>query len=166
MKYLDFFMDEKNSIQNKIELLLQKYRVQPVGTGYIDLILTNDIFENFVHELTAINVIISNVSWWCHCTKISEKELGCPHGMGGPISKYCGGWFSETQIPMFEVGFKQNLNELDMDFISDEVKQINSDFIKYIKNDFVKSIHYSKCLMPGLWLYVPDEWNRIWYMIG
>lgn len=159
MVYFDFLKMNTKRIQNDIELLITKYKVEPVGNGYIDMIINNDLVEEFISELTKSNIIVEGVTWWCHFTKTSEIEIGCPHGMGGPISDYYEGWFSETQIPIYEVTTDKVIR-IDMNTLSNGVKEINSQVINYIKYDFPKSDEYLKCLVPALWLLVPEDWKR------
>jgi hypothetical protein len=158
MSYLDGLKMRSKSIQNDIESLLFKYKVEPVGTGYIDMITANELVEGFIDELTNMGLVVEGITWWCHCTKKSEEALGCPHGMGGPISNYYDGWFSETDIQMFIPS--DNLEKITTDSYGKDVKSINARVIKYIKQEFPKSKSYVECLVPSLWLFVPDDWER------
>lgn len=155
MNYIDSLNQQKGNIQNQIKSLLEKYKVQPVGTGYIDLIVLNQFVDSFINELSDINILVSGITWWCHCTE-STDGLNCQHGMGGPKSKYYDGWFSETTIPMHDV----NLINSEIDDFTDKIKYSNDKVIKFIKSDFVKSEFYIRYLVPALWLYVPDNWER------
>ncbi len=173
MNYIDSLRSESESIQNKIELILEKYKIQPIGNGYIDLITSNSDIEDFISELSGIKIIINGVTWWCHCTEKSKKESGCPHGMGGPRNRYGDGWFSEMQVRMFEIPDEELIIET-IDILDNKVKVINEKVIRYIKHDFSRLIKYDfskekaylECLVPALWLYVPDEWKRLWYFNG
>ncbi|KON88533.1 hypothetical protein AF332_18085 [Sporosarcina globispora] len=78
--------------------------------------------------------------------------------MGGPISDYYDdGWFSETQIPMF-LSFN-DLENITLNRTVDDIKPINDIVLKYIKEDFPKSDFYIECLVPALWILVPDDWE-------
>ncbi|HWO98530.1 MAG TPA: hypothetical protein VNM45_19820 [Bacillus sp. (in: firmicutes)] len=158
MGYLDDLKIKSKFIRNELELLLSKYKVQPVGSGYIDMITANELVEDFIEELTSNHLVIEGVTWWCHCTEKSKEMLGCPHGIGGPGSDYYDGWFSETQIPMFLSS--DGLEEITMDSSIDDIKSINDAVVKYIKEEFPKSNAYIECLVPALWLLVPDDWER------
>ncbi|BCG59453.1 hypothetical protein [Paenibacillus sp. URB8-2] len=164
MEYLDMLRSTSLATQTRIEEILKNYYVQPVGTGYIDLITMNEYIESLITDLTKVNIIIHAVSWWCHCTKESETKLGCPHGMGGPYSDYFDGWFSETQIPLFDID-EQELKKINKLNLVKEVKAYNDRINTYIKKHFSKSKDYSECMVPALWLFVPEEWNRIIYQI-
>jgi hypothetical protein len=159
MDYINYLRDEYDATNNIIEVLLNKYKVQPVGNGYIDLIVSNELIEAFLNELTNNYIIIKGVTWWCHCTRESKLLFGCPHGMGGPESRYYDGWFSETQIPMYEIP-NQVLVGIGLSGLEDKAKLINGEILRFIKNEFKNDQSYLECLVPALWLYVPKEWKR------
>lgn len=160
MDYLSYLRDESCEIQNKLKILLEKYKVQPAGHGYIDLIVGKELLEAFINELTNHNIIVAGVTWWCHCTTESELLLGCPHGMGGPRSNYYQGWFSEVQNPMYEIS-KQVLDEINLSELHDNVKSINKQVLQYVREELNQNKSYLECLVPALWLYVPDEWKSL-----
>jgi len=62
--------------------------------------------------------------------------------MGGPISEYYGGWFSEMWFPMAE--FENN-------------EQVTT----YLKTLDAPSA--LACFVPALWLDVPDDWVNEFY---
>ena len=124
-------------IKNDLDKLIKKYKVQPVGTGYIDCILTFENIFDFINDLSNINIIVYGLTWWCHC---KDQNADCPHGMGGPKSEYYDGWFSEMWFPLLE--FKCNEQVIE--------------YIKNVSND--KKI--LKCFVPALWLDVPDNWKN------
>lgn len=113
--------------------LMNKYKVQAIGNGYLDCVVVENV-SSFIHELTNVKIKVTNISFWCHCTEKHKHTYNCPHGMGGPKSKYYDGWFSEMcHIPLIEV----TSNELALD---------------YIENKMRFESFYSPCLVPGLWL--------------
>jgi hypothetical protein len=158
MSYLDDLKINSTLIQKELEFLLSEYKVQPVGNGYIDMITANELVVDFINELTNKDLVIEGVTWWCHCTEKSKEVLACPHGMGGPISAYYDGWFSETEIPMF-LPFNE-LENITLKRTVGDIKPINDLVIKYIKEEFPKSDDYIECLVPAIWLLVPDDWER------
>jgi hypothetical protein len=162
MKYLELLKSDSEHAQRQIEVILKKFKVQPVGTGYIDLITLNDFIGDFIEELTAASILIEGVTWWCHCTDDSRAELGCPHGMGGPMSRFFNGSFFETHIQMFEIANK-DINDINSINLTTIIPNINSQILKYIKNEFIQSDEYLECLVPALWLSVPRDWKRINY---
>jgi len=117
-----------------IDNLLAKYKVQPVGKGYIDCIVTMENVKDFINELSFNNILVTGVSWWCHHTKENDKKYNYEYGMGGPKSTYYEGWFSEVPY-MFGDGFNDNIDAMD-----------------YIFNKVKKDKFYSPSLVPGLWL--------------
>src|SRR4026207_185373 len=101
--YIQNLQNNPDRFQSAIETLLEKYQVQPVGNGYIDLILKKENSLNLIRELTNLPVAVCSLSWWCHFTLETESQLGCPHGYGGPQDKYGEGMFSEcNQYPDFD----------------------------------------------------------------
>ena len=118
--------------------LIEKYKVQPVGCGYIDCIVTFDNVFGFINDLSNANIKITGLTWWCYCKK---NGFGCPHGMGGPLSRYYEGWFSETVWPIIEF-------------------ENNEQVAAYIKNPGDSEI--SECFVPALWLDVPADWKNLY----
>ncbi|SMF87871.1 hypothetical protein SAMN05661091_3982 [Paenibacillus uliginis N3/975] len=85
--------------------------------------------------------------------------------MGGPKSEYYDGWFSELQNDLYEVDKKS----VDSIFYDKELVSLtNSDTLKAIQDLLKEPFKYTpaeyiegnKCVMPGLWLLVPDDWKR------
>lgn len=121
--------------KEKLNLLIKKYKVQPVGNGYLDCIVVENAVD-FVNELSNIGVNVTNISLWCHCTEKHKHIYNCPHGMGGPRSKYYEGWFSEMcHVPLIDV----KGNDMAINYITDRIKS---------------EPFYSPCLVPGLWLHL------------
>ena len=124
---------EKLAVDN----LMRQYKVQPVGQGYIDCIVSMDNVEAFIKKLSEANVKISTLTWWCHC---KGDSLTCPHGMGGPLSYYYSGWFSEMcYLPTVEF-------------------QTNEQVLAYLKSP--NDIEMLDCFVPAVWLDVPDTWTN------
>lgn len=166
MEYLKYLSTIKVVKQNEIEDLLEKYKSQPVGTGCIDIITANNLVDDLIKELTNINVVINGVTWWCHCSDTNKERLGCPHGMGSPISDFYNGWFSEMcHLEMYDIP-ENELQHLKFDENTpSEIKSINERIKNYIK-DFSNHKDYTECLTPALWLHVPNEWKRVKYLIA
>ena len=121
-------------MKHNLDNLMKQYKVQPVGKGYIDCIVTWENVFCFVDNLSKIDIKIRGLTWWCHC---KDQSSGCPHGMGGPLSEYYGGWFSEMQFPLVEF-------------------ESNEQVIAYLKAPNDPNI--LGCFVPALWLDVPDGW--------
>jgi len=166
MIYFDFLELNKNEITEKLEILLQKYKVQPVGNGYIDCIIMKENLEEFVEELTTLGIVISDVTWWCYVNP-DDIDTGCPHGMGGPRSKHYKGWFSELQNKMYEVeeeiintileSYNKGLIKLTNISTIDGINNLLREPFRYTPKEYIKG---NKCVMPALWLLVPDDWRR------
>lgn len=118
----------------ELDDLMTKYKVQSIGNGYIDCIIVERI-PDFVEALHESGYFVEAITWWCHCTEINKKSCGCPHGMGGPKSKFYDGWFSEMvcESKTFKIY---------------EHKAV----IKYVTEDIKKEAFYSPCLVPGMWI--------------
>ena len=78
--------------QGQINQLIADYGVYS-GTRYSDIIIPRDRFVEFINSLTNIGIAINSVGWWCNATDENKTKYGCPHGYGGPMTKF--GWFSE-----------------------------------------------------------------------
>jgi hypothetical protein len=164
--YMQNLHDNHEQFQVVIDDLLQKYKVQPAGDGYIDLILDCKSSLQLIDELAKQAIAIETLTWWCNCTPESELKFGCPHGMGGPTNKFGDGWFSECDhYPDFVVAEQQSsLDEASMepDIFADECAKL---VINYIEKKLPDERFYSPCLHPGLWIYIPDYWQRKYYWI-
>ena len=121
---------EKHDLDN----LIQQYKVQPVGWGYIDCIVSLENVFYFIDSLSKIGIKVDGLTWWCHC---KNQNPGCPHGMGGPVSKYYDGYFSEMWFPPVEF---------------ESYEQV----VAYLKTPNDPNI--LDCFVPALWLDVPDNW--------
>jgi len=102
MKYLDVLEMNKVEIIERLEGLLIKHKVEPVGNGYIDCIVMKNNLEEFIICVSDLGILVPYASWWCYVDP-SDSNNGCPHGMGGPQSIYYEGWFSELQNDLFSL---------------------------------------------------------------
>ena len=135
----------KECEMKKIDLdnLIKQNKVQPVGRGYIDCIVTFDNVFEFLNGLSGIGIKVYGVTWWCHS---KERNSGCPHGMGGPLSKYHDGWFSEMWFEMLRF---DNNNQVASYLESTNDETMHEWFEKRLE-----------CFVPALWLDVPDDWRN------
>lgn len=124
--------------KNELDLLLEIFHIEPVGKGYIDCICPIENAPAFISELTKHSIKVIGFTWWCHVT---EGHEAC--GLGGPVSRYEEGWYSEIEMG--------NVKEF-----SD-----NDEIIKYLKYDWLKSPDYRPCFTPAFWLDVPKNWENI-----
>ena len=82
-----------------------------------------------------------------------------PSGMGGPKSTYWDGCFSEMMIDLKEF----ETIELDQILVKQQhayIKKLNQEIKTYILAESVQNQYNESCLVPALWLYIPDHWNR------
>jgi hypothetical protein len=166
MKYIDYLSLNRKEIIERLENSINQNKVQPVGDGYIDCIVMKDNLKQFVNDISSIGIIISDVSWWCYVDP-NYKNSGCPHGMGGPISDYYVGWFSELQNELYEAN-KDKIDSILYSYDNEAVNKINQETMFGIENILKEPLKYTpsefieenKCVMPGLWLFVPDDWKR------
>ncbi|MWV43378.1 hypothetical protein GRF59_07000 [Paenibacillus sp. HJL G12] len=167
MMYFEYLNTRKKQFVEQLEYSLKSYKVQPVGNGYIDCITMKDNMKLFINEVSTIGILISVVTWWCYVDP-SNNLSGCPHGMGGPISKYYEGWFSELQNEAYEVDEerlssiihfydKQHITLLNQDTMN-RIEQILKEPFRYTPSEYIKE---NKCVIPGLWLLVPDDWKSL-----
>jgi hypothetical protein len=73
--------------------ILQRNKAQPVGQGYIDIIVKREYVENFVKEILSAGFYIKAANLWEYCKTIDTKSQ---LGMSGPRSKFFDGWFAEV----------------------------------------------------------------------
>lgn len=163
--YFQNLLGNSEHFQRAIDGLLQKYQVQPVGVGYIDLIVEKKKSLALIHELSSLPVAVQSISWWCHSTVETKAKYGCPHGMGGPQNMYGEGRFSECeQYPIIDIlALPSSMNS---DAITHQAfsKHCNELAANYIANVLQTQSFYSPCLYPGLWLRVPEHWKRKYYL--
>jgi hypothetical protein len=165
LKYFEFLSSNNIKITRQIEDTFSRLKIQPVGNGYIDCITMKNCLEPFIKSLTEIGVVVFCVSWWCYVEP--DNIDGCPHGMGGPIADYYPGWFSELQNDSYEVDedrLKAIVNSNDKKELAllnqDTLKQINETLKKPFRYTPTEYIEGNNCVMPALWLLVPDDWKR------
>ncbi len=114
----------------KVDRVIDRLHIQPVGSGYIDMICPSKNIKAFIDEMDALNVRIYGFTWWCHVTGDHK-----PCGLGGPKNKFGDGWYSEV----FQLG----------DII---LMQSNDEVRDYLLNVYPNSEDYKPCHNPGFWL--------------
>lgn len=162
MRYFDYLESNKKEIVEQLERIFELYKVEPVGDGYIDCIVLKDNMQMFINEISASGILITDVSWWCYVSPNNNESSGCPHGMGGPKSKYYDGWFSELQNAFYEVD-KDKVESLINSYDSNKVSFLNMQTIEGIQEMLRVPFRYTpteyirenKCVMPGIWLLIP-----------
>jgi len=139
--------------KEKLDKLLIEYKAQPVGNGYIDIIVMRENIDDFVNAILEQKINITAISWWDYCSDNTQKsELG----MGGPRSDFYPGWFSEIT---------SEFDKLEYQTSSENYKAI--DILKIIENKVITlqankySFKDTKTITPGFWLDVPNDWCNI-----
>lgn len=108
---------------------LTQFKIQQVGNGWIDLICPWEMIEKFLDFCNIQGIKVKGFTWWCHVTDDHE-----PCGMGGPISQYFDGWFSEIQM--------------------DEpcTFETNEGYRVFLLDEWKNSAEYRECYWPAFWL--------------
>ncbi|MEP1150294.1 MAG: hypothetical protein ABJH08_01085 [Balneola sp.] len=135
--------------KENLDRILEEYKAQPVGSGYIDIIVKRENYRTFVQSLIENGFKIRSISWWEWCNQ--EKE--CEYGLGGPESDYYNGWFAEIPIDKDDLSFdglnNKEMIEKTLDFIDNKSIKFSDEMVKFKNSDW---------LLPALWLKVPEEW--------
>ena len=161
--YIQALQAKREYFQHAIETLMEKFQVQMVGNGYTDLILPISESLKLIEELTKMQVALKTITYWCLCTPESEKNLGCPHGLGGPRNRFGEGWYSEfcTVYYNIEEG-GVNLDDISLE-PKELVKLCNQIAANHLLYDLPKKSFFRECIHSGLWLHVPDDWKSLKY---
>ena len=156
--YFERLADPSSAVQKDLDRMLETFAVQPVGTGYIDIIVPLPKYEQFLAALTTLGIAAHAVTLWCTASETNKQIYGCPHGMGGPVHN--GVWFSEIcerdpfDVQDHGIGIEQS--HLDPFALAQEC---NSLTLAFVSNGIKDRPEYSPCLAPGFWLAVPDSWQ-------
>jgi hypothetical protein len=149
--------DDKQ-VQRQLDAALVNFRVEPVGHGYIDIIVPRAKAEAFLEEMSRLGIASHCATMWCEATAENKEALGCPHGMGGPVNY--GIWYSEMcETHPFDVedrGFDIMKSRLEPFALA---RTCNAIVLSYIQEGMRKRLEWSPCLVPGIWLAVPDDWR-------
>jgi hypothetical protein len=131
-----------------LDELLVRHKAQPVGHGYIDIIVNRDSYKSFVTDLILNGYTIESISWWEWCSGDKESD----YGLGGPKSRYYDGWFSELSIDVddIKVNDEKQIEEI-LDAIETKSISFHNNTATFKQNNW---------LTPGIWLAVPDDWRN------
>ena len=139
-------MDKEN-----LDRLLETHKAQPVGHGYIDIIVNRENYKPFIEDLVSNGFKIESVSWWEWCPGENENE----YGLGGPTSRHYDGWFSELSVPVDDIELPEddNIRQIEKVINTIEAKSIS------FPNETV-TFKQHNWLTPAVWLDVPNEWRN------
>ncbi len=140
-------MDKKT-----LDDLLEKYKVQPVGKTYAELIVPRAHCREFVTELVENAYKVDGVTWWERC----EQETGSQYGLGGPKSIFYEAWFSEIPASADDFTFSEEMQKEEI--IQEILKRIETKEIFFSKQTI--KFNESNWLTPAICLDVPEDWRN------
>ncbi len=79
-------------IKSQLDRLIQSHEAQPVGSGYIDIIVPRIRYRSLAQDLIQFGARVIAVSWWEYVASVSQPNS---YGTGGPRSNFFEGWFAE-----------------------------------------------------------------------
>ncbi len=136
----------------KLDTIIRHYKAQPVGYGYIDIIVSRENYKEFIEEIVKSGYQIDSISWWEYCLDNKEPI----YGLGGPESVFYDGWFAEIPIKVDEIQLSANLIEREkIDTIINLIKTKTISF-----TDEKITFRDNQWLTPAIWLDVPNEWRN------
>lgn len=136
--------------KHKLDLLLKHHQAQPVGDGYIDIIISRKNYTAFVDDLVKSGFSITAISWWEYCANDAEPL----YGLGGPKSLFHDGWFAELSVEVDDVPRAKTAVAADV-----IIKMIESKVL--ICPDEVIDFKTCNWLTPAVWLDVPKGWKNL-----
>lgn len=135
--------------------IIERHKAQPVGHGYIDIIVLRDNYQDLVADLVNSGFKIQSISWWEWCPEGKESE----YGLGGPQSQFYNGWFSELSIDVDDIKLDEGITSETI--IAEITKRIETKTFSF-PNETV-TFRQNKWLTPAIWLDVPDDWRNKYY---
>jgi len=135
-----------------LDTILETHKAQPVGHGYIDIIVSRENFKRFIKSLIMNGYSIKSVSWWEWCPEGKE----CDYGLGGPQSNFYNGYFAELPVNIDDIEISADLsNEKVIEHI---INLIEEKSITY--PDERVTFKQNNWLTPAIWLDVPSSWRN------
>ncbi|WP_434353712.1 hypothetical protein VH441_01425 [Psychrobacter sp. HD31] len=130
-----------------LDKLLLKYKAQPVGSSYIDIIVSRLNYQKFIKEILENKYKIRAISWWEYIPDIDTPNT---YGMCGPTSKFYDGKFAEAPYQIDDI----------------EETKTDKDIINLIENKVLCEYHNeiisfknTQSLTPAIWLDVDKKWK-------
>jgi hypothetical protein len=135
-----------------LDNIIEKHKAQPVGHGYIDIIVSRENYKDFISDLVTTGYKIESVSWWEWCDERKENK----YGLGGPESIFYKGWFAEIPVPLDDFSFSKDTNKENI--IKEVLNKIETKTISF--PDKIVTFNGNSWLTPAIWLDVSDEWKN------
>ncbi len=134
--------------KTRLDELLEEYKAQPVGNGYIDIIVSRENYRSFAKALIDSGFIIEAISWWEYLENIDAPNS---YGMGGPRSRFYSGWFAETCTDTDDVRHSNNTLAAVVEIVEGKVLgEFDGEQVSFKK---------TKSLTPAFWLNVDESWE-------
>ena len=99
--------DDRYMDKTTLDNILEKHKAQPVGHGYIDIIVSRDNYKDFISALVTTGYKIDSVSWWEWCEDKKENE----YGLGGSESIFIKVGFPKSLLTLTTLAFRQTLQK-------------------------------------------------------
>src|ERR1700744_4306598 len=122
----------------KLDEILKRHKAQPVGWGYIDIVVARDYYKDFISDLVNNENKIESISWWEWCSNNNESK----YGIGGPKSNYVDGWFSELSIDVDDIDLGKTLEKKQL--IKEIIDKIEAKTISF--SDESVTFKHNSCL--------------------
>lgn len=135
--------------KEKLDSILEEYKAQPVGDGYIDIIISRENYKPFARMLIENGLFIEAISWWEY---MDDPEKLNTYGMGGSRSKFYTGWFAE-------VGGNLDKIPESNDALTTIIEIIENKVLGEYNGKYV-SFHNTKSLIPAFWLSIDESWKN------
>ncbi|QKQ26679.1 hypothetical protein [Candidatus Reidiella endopervernicosa] len=144
-----------SKVQRKeiLDKLLRKYKAQPVGSGYIDIIVMRDKYKCLAEELFRNGFIVRAISWWEY---IDDVNIPNSYGMGGPVCRFYDGKFAETCSDIDELPKGMFTDKS----IGDLVNHVETKILGEYEGKVV-SYKATPSLTPAFWLDMDNDWKNI-----
>jgi len=132
----------------RLDELLEEYKAQPVGNGYIDIIVSRDNYRSLAKALIESGFTIEAISWWEYLENIDSPNS---YGMGGPRSQFYSGWFAEACADTDDVPHSSNTLAAVIEIVEGKVLgEFDGEQVSFRK---------TKSLTPAFWLKVDESWK-------
>ena len=142
----------KQSSKDDLDRLLEEYKAQAVGSGYIDIIVSRSNYRSFAKALIDHGFQIDAVSWWEY---LADTNMRNSYGMGGPTSRFYPGWFSEVGGDIDEI---QNSGDAEGD-LNAVVSLVETKVLGVYDGKLI-GFQETSSLTPSFWLGVDESWRN------